>query len=83
MPVMRGTGVDPSTSSSLISIAAFISTARCSSRSATCAQTDRRRALAGRVPGGPGVVSVSLRQAQIPGHHDRYRVAIHHVAFEA
>ena len=33
--------------------------------------------------GGSGVVSVSLREAQTPGHYDRYRVGIHHVAFEA
>ena len=33
--------------------------------------------------GGPRVVPVSLRQAQAPGSYDRYRVGIHHVAFEA
>jgi glyoxylase I family protein len=33
--------------------------------------------------GGPGAVSLSLRQAQTPGRYDRYRVGIHHVAFEA
>jgi catechol 2,3-dioxygenase-like lactoylglutathione lyase family enzyme len=33
--------------------------------------------------GGPGVVSFSLREAQTPGAHDRYRVGIHHVAFRA
>jgi catechol 2,3-dioxygenase-like lactoylglutathione lyase family enzyme len=33
--------------------------------------------------GGSRVVPVSLRQAQTPGTHDRYRVGIHHVAFEA
>jgi catechol 2,3-dioxygenase-like lactoylglutathione lyase family enzyme len=33
--------------------------------------------------GGEGVVPVSLRQAQTPGAHDRYRVGIHHIAFEA
>jgi catechol 2,3-dioxygenase-like lactoylglutathione lyase family enzyme len=33
--------------------------------------------------GGQRVVPVSLRQAQTPGAHDRYRVGIHHVAFEA
>jgi catechol 2,3-dioxygenase-like lactoylglutathione lyase family enzyme len=33
--------------------------------------------------GGKGVIPVSLRQAQTPGAHDRYRVGIHHVAFEA
>lgn len=33
--------------------------------------------------GGERVVPVSLRQAQTPGAHDRYRVGIHHVAFEA
>jgi catechol 2,3-dioxygenase-like lactoylglutathione lyase family enzyme len=33
--------------------------------------------------GGSGVVSVSLRAAQTPGDYDRYRVGVHHVAFEA
>jgi catechol 2,3-dioxygenase-like lactoylglutathione lyase family enzyme len=33
--------------------------------------------------GGPGVVPVSLRQAQVAGSYDRYRVGIHHIAFEA
>ncbi len=33
--------------------------------------------------GGERVVPVSLRQAQTSGAHDRYRVGIHHVAFEA
>jgi catechol 2,3-dioxygenase-like lactoylglutathione lyase family enzyme len=33
--------------------------------------------------GGPDVISVSLRAAQTPGEHDRYRVGIHHVAFAA
>jgi glyoxylase I family protein len=33
--------------------------------------------------GGPGVVSVSLREAQTPGGYDRYRIGIHHVAFQA
>lgn len=33
--------------------------------------------------GGTGIVSVSLREAQGPGGYDRYRVGIHHVAFEA
>jgi glyoxylase I family protein len=33
--------------------------------------------------GGQGVVSISLRQAQTPGQSDRYRVGIHHLAFEA
>ncbi|MHB1571689.1 MAG: VOC family protein [Solirubrobacteraceae bacterium] len=33
--------------------------------------------------GGPGIVPVSLRAAQSQGRHDRYRVGIHHVAFEA
>ena len=33
--------------------------------------------------GGSGVVPVSLRQAQAPGTYDRYRVGIHHVAFQA
>jgi glyoxylase I family protein len=32
---------------------------------------------------GTAIVSVSLRQAQTPGTYDRYRVGIHHVAFEA
>jgi glyoxylase I family protein len=32
---------------------------------------------------GKGVVPVSLREAQTPGTYDRYRVGIHHVAFEA
>jgi catechol 2,3-dioxygenase-like lactoylglutathione lyase family enzyme len=33
--------------------------------------------------GGRGVVPVSLRQAQTPGGYDRYRIGIHHIAFEA
>jgi catechol 2,3-dioxygenase-like lactoylglutathione lyase family enzyme len=33
--------------------------------------------------GGKGLVAVSLRQAQTPGPYDRYRVGIHHVAFQA
>jgi catechol 2,3-dioxygenase-like lactoylglutathione lyase family enzyme len=33
--------------------------------------------------GGAGIVPVSLREAQSPGAHDRYRVGIHHIAFEA
>jgi catechol 2,3-dioxygenase-like lactoylglutathione lyase family enzyme len=33
--------------------------------------------------GGRGVVAVSLRQAQTPGAYDRYRIGIHHIAFEA
>jgi hypothetical protein len=33
--------------------------------------------------GGQGMVSMSLRQAQTPGQSDRYRVGIHHLAFEA
>lgn len=33
--------------------------------------------------GGKGVVEFSLREAQTPGAHDRYRVGIHHVAFAA
>ena len=32
---------------------------------------------------GSGIVPVSLREARTPGNHDRYRVGIHHVAFEA
>ncbi len=28
-------------------------------------------------------VSVGLRQAQAPGEHDRYRVGLHHLAFDA
>lgn len=31
---------------------------------------------------GPGT-SVGLREAQTPGEYDRYRVGLHHVAFEA
>jgi catechol 2,3-dioxygenase-like lactoylglutathione lyase family enzyme len=30
-----------------------------------------------------GIVPFSLREAQTPGDHDRYRLGIHHVAFEA
>ena len=33
--------------------------------------------------GGPGVVSISLRDAQTAGAFDRYRIGIHHLAFEA
>ena len=33
--------------------------------------------------GGPGIVPVSLRQAQTSDRHDRYRIGVHHVAFEA
>ena len=33
--------------------------------------------------GGPQVVSVSLREAQTPGGYHRYRVGIHHLAFQA
>jgi glyoxylase I family protein len=33
--------------------------------------------------GGSGVVPFSLREAQAPGRHERYRIGIHHVAFEA
>jgi glyoxylase I family protein len=32
---------------------------------------------------GWGVVPLSLREAQVPGSHDRYSVGLHHVAFEA
>lgn len=32
--------------------------------------------------GGPGS-GVGLREAQTPGDHDRYRVGLHHLAFEA
>jgi glyoxylase I family protein len=32
---------------------------------------------------GSGVVPFSLREAQVPGSHDRYSVGLHHVAFEA
>lgn len=32
--------------------------------------------------GGPGS-SLGLREAQTPGEHDRYRVGLHHIAFEA
>jgi catechol 2,3-dioxygenase-like lactoylglutathione lyase family enzyme len=33
--------------------------------------------------GGDGIVAFSLREAQSPGEHDRYRLGIHHIAFEA
>ena len=33
--------------------------------------------------GGPGVVPFSLREAQVGGSYDRYRLGIHHVAFQA
>jgi catechol 2,3-dioxygenase-like lactoylglutathione lyase family enzyme len=32
---------------------------------------------------GRGVVAVSLRAATTPGGHDRYRVGLHHLAFQA
>ena len=32
---------------------------------------------------GSRLVPFSLREAQRPGPHDRYRVGVHHVAFEA
>lgn len=32
---------------------------------------------------GSGIVPFSLREAQAEGVHDRYRIGIHHVAFEA
>ena len=32
--------------------------------------------------GGPGT-GVGLREARTPGDHDRYRIGVHHVAFEA
>ena len=32
---------------------------------------------------GEGIVPFSLREARSEGDHDRYRVGIHHVAFEA
>ncbi len=32
---------------------------------------------------GSGIVPFSLREAQAAGSHDRYRIGIHHVAFEA
>jgi len=32
---------------------------------------------------GPGLVSVSLREAQSPGSYDRYALGVHHVAVEA
>lgn len=32
--------------------------------------------------GGPSV-AVGLREAQVEGDHDRYRVGIHHIAFDA
>ena len=33
--------------------------------------------------GGTEVVGLGLREAQVEGGHDRYRVGVHHVAFEA
>jgi glyoxylase I family protein len=33
--------------------------------------------------GGADVVHFSLREAQTPGPYDRYRIGIHHVAFQA
>jgi len=33
--------------------------------------------------GGTGVVALSLREAQTPGTHNRYRVGVHHLAFQA
>lgn len=33
--------------------------------------------------GAGGIVAVSLRQAQTAGTYDRYRIGIHHIAFEA
>ena len=33
--------------------------------------------------GGEGNVPFSLREAQSSGEHDRYRIGLHHVAFEA
>jgi glyoxylase I family protein len=32
---------------------------------------------------GTGIVPFSLREAQTPGGYDRYRIGLHHVAFEA
>jgi catechol 2,3-dioxygenase-like lactoylglutathione lyase family enzyme len=32
---------------------------------------------------GTGIVPFSLRETQTPGDHDRYRIGLHHVAFEA
>jgi glyoxylase I family protein len=32
---------------------------------------------------GDGLVALSLREAMTPGDYDRYRVGIHHIAFEA
>jgi len=32
--------------------------------------------------GGPGT-GIGLREAQTPGEHDRYRIGLHHLAFEA
>ena len=32
---------------------------------------------------GSEIVPVSLRQAQTPGQYDRYRIGIHHIAFQA
>ena len=33
--------------------------------------------------GGSGLVAVSLREARTPGSYDRYRIGIHHLAFQA
>jgi glyoxylase I family protein len=33
--------------------------------------------------GGSGLVAVGLRRAQTPGTFDRYRLGVHHVAFQA
>jgi len=33
--------------------------------------------------GGPEVVPFSLRAARTPGPYDRYRIGVHHVAFQA
>jgi glyoxylase I family protein len=33
--------------------------------------------------GGSEIVAVSLREAQTEGAYDRYRIGIHHIAFEA
>jgi glyoxylase I family protein len=38
---------------------------------------------AGEILSGSGIVPFSLREAQADGAHDRYRIGIHHVAFEA
>jgi catechol 2,3-dioxygenase-like lactoylglutathione lyase family enzyme len=74
-----------SISSSPISTTASSSTARCSSRSATCGQARSwaSAASASSIWADQGSCRVSLRQAQTPGRYDRYRIGIHHIAFQA